>query len=1103
LFSSSSASSSKQNEISRVSSARDNSAAAGLDQDSDRPVLAPSLTSNFRTLLPLLMPQATPDPITTYAANCTTPKSTFNLGDEVCAKVAGISLAFKRSFSWVDPSGIGRQVTPITTDPQTDSLTVPTTDTSIISGVFIADNIGTWKVNVVSSRNAVVFSQTFIVKGATPIADLSLVKSINGGSPDTGTNFSYNVAIKNAGPNAATSVTFTDPKPLNATYVRVDQLSGPAFTCDETDPLTLVCTNASLAAGDTALLKLTYTASGGAGTEVNNVATVSSATTERYEPDNTASSGPVTIAGGTGATEPCVITCPADIVVTANASQGGVAGAFVSYSAATVSGSCGTVTNAPASGTFFAAGTHTVTSTSQTGPSCTFTVKVVNTAPPTISCPTDKTATAGPDGTATVNPGTPSFTPADGTIKGVRSDSIPAVYDADGTLITAAMEKPLTDPYPTGLTGITWTVTDADGRTASCKQRINVDAVCPTDTEAPTIKVADDFKVIRVGTGAGNTGCSVSLDDELGQPEATDNCSVRVSISGIPAGNDFPVGTTHLVYTATDPSGNTATDTQDVIVVDDSPPHIAAPADASYVCPSQVPAANVSQATRGDVFDGDGTLLPPGPPFDNCGTPTVTVGDTDNGGAGSTASPLIITRTFTATDGHGNSASAVQRITVADGIPPTISAPASASYQCASQVPAASGSQASASDNCATPNVTVADTSNGGIGSTASPLVITRTYTATDAAGNSASASQTITVIDNTAPTIALTGPNPQYVECHTSYGELGATANDNCGNFAATPSGTVGVDTPGSYTITYNASDAAGNAATPVTRTVIVRDTIKPVITRNGPSSVTVECHTSYSDAGATASDSCDTSVPVITSGTVNVNTVGTYTLTYNASDDSGNAADAVTRTVTVVDTTPPTMAFDNLTIFFNNLTVVFNTNTVTFNGTTYPFNGTSCTHEGYTFSFNGQTVSVTNNGHTYSYTFSGKSLVLWTPTHQYQTVTVANLIASAGDSCSTGLGQSNVVISQVSSDEPQDIAGGGDGNTLSDIVIAPDCKSVQLRAERNGNGNGRVYTITFKVSDGFNTTTLTSKLKIFAGSLNVVDDGAAAGYTVNSNCP
>jgi hypothetical protein len=88
----------------------------------------------------------------------------------------------------------------------------------------------------------------------------------------------------------------------------------------------------------------------------------------------------------------------------------------------------------------------------------------------------------------------------------------------------------------------------------------------------------------------------------------------------------------------------------------------------------------------------------------------------------------------------------------------------------------------------------------------------------------------------------------------------------------------------------------------------VIVEDTIKPVITLSG-GDMTVECHTSFTDPGASASDTCDTNVPVNVSGTVDINTPGTYVLTYDAADDSGNAAIPVLRTVTVVDTTPPTI--------------------------------------------------------------------------------------------------------------------------------------------------------------------------------------------------
>ena len=107
---------------------------------------------------------------------------------------------------------------------------------------------------------------------------------------------------------------------------------------------------------------------------------------------------------------------------------------------------------------------------------------------------------------------------------------------------------------------------------------------------------------------------------------------------------------------------------------------------------------------------------------------------------------------------------------------------------------------------------------------------------------------------------------------------------------------------------MTYNASDASGNAATAVTRTVNVVDTTAPVITVTGDNPVTVELGSTYTDAGATASD-LSGDITVTTTGTVDDDTVGTYTLTYNASDASGNAATAVTRTVNVVDTTPPTI--------------------------------------------------------------------------------------------------------------------------------------------------------------------------------------------------
>jgi hypothetical protein len=137
---------------------------------------------------------------------------------------------------------------------------------------------------------------------------------------------------------------------------------------------------------------------------------------------------------------------------------------------------------------------------------------------------------------------------------------------------------------------------------------------------------------------------------------------------------------------------------------------------------------------------------------------------------------------------------------------------------------------------------------------------------------------------------------------------------------------------------------------------------------------------------------------------------------------------------------------------------------------------------------------------------TLSSTSATMWPPNHQYQTFNVTNFVSSATGGCDQNTNLTgSVVIQSVSSDEPEDNPNGGDGNTLNDIVIAADCKSVQLRRERDGSGNGRVYTITFKVSDSFgNTSTATVKVSVPKNNNSTaVDNGAAAGYTVNSVCP
>ena len=155
---------------------------------------------------------------------------------------------------------------------------------------------------------------------------------------------------------------------------------------------------------------------------------------------------------------------------------------------------------------------------------------------------------------------------------------------------------------------------------------------------------------------------------------------------------------------------------------------------------------------------------------------------------------------------------------------------------------------------------------------------------------------------DTTAPVITLTGDNPQAIELNGTYEELGATSDGN--ETVEIDSSAVDTAVIGSYTVTYNASDAAGNAATEVSRTVNVADTVAPVITLLGSDSQRVELNAVYEDAGATA-DTGETIV--IDDSAVDTSVVGTYTVTFNVTDEAGNAAAELTRSVNV-------MAFTNL---------------------------------------------------------------------------------------------------------------------------------------------------------------------------------------------
>jgi hypothetical protein len=122
--------------------------------------------------------------------------------------------------------------------------------------------------------------------------------------------------------------------------------------------------------------------------------------------------------------------------------------------------------------------------------------------------------------------------------------------------------------------------------------------------------------------------------------------------------------------------------------------------------------------------------------------------------------------------------------------------------------------------------------------------------------------------------------------------------------------------------------------------------------------------------------------------------------------------------------------------------------------------------------------------------------------PNHKYYNFSISDLVSSVKDLGDLSVGIGNTLITSVSSDEPENSP--GSGNTANDIVISSDAKSVQLRDEREGGGNGRVYTINSKVTDAFgNTARGFSQVWVphDKGGNTAIDDGPAAGYTVNSS--
>ena len=459
------------------------------------------------------------------------------------------------------------------------------------------------------------------------------------------------------------------------------------------------------------------------------------------------------------------------------------------------------------------------------------------------------------------------------------------------------------------------------------------------DTTPPTITVLGDNPT-TVEVGSTFTDPGVTVYDQDGSSTYSTTGTVDTNV----------LGAYTLTYTAADNSGNQATVTRTVNVVDTTAPAITLVGD-SQVNIEVGSTYTDAGATATDNYDGD------------ISSQIVVVNNVDVNTLGS------YTVTYSVSDSSSNAATVATRtVNVVDQTAPTITILGDnpVTIEAGSTYTDAGATATDNYNNDVTSSITVSSTVDSTI--TGSYTV---TYTVSDASGNQATAVRTVIVEDSTPPTIALIGSNPVTVEAGSTYTDAGATATDAYdGDLTSSITTTSNVDANavGTYTVTYTVSDSSANPAT-ASRTVNVVDTTAPVITITGANPVDVDLGATYSDAGATATDvhDGDLTSSITVSSNVDTNTAGTYTVTYTVSDAAGNQA-TETRTVNVIDNSnnPTTHYIDIQGYAFSPSSITINVGD-TIVWTNYDSASHTVTSNDGTF----DSGSI-SNGNTFSFTFT-----------------------------------------------------------------------------------------------------------------------------------
>ncbi|WP_052755587.1 HYR domain-containing protein [Candidatus Nitrosotenuis cloacae] len=419
--------------------------------------------------------------------------------------------------------------------------------------------------------------------------------------------------------------------------------------------------------------------------------------------------------------------------------------------------------------------------------------------------------------------------------------------------------------FKLGVTTVTWTATDEAGNSATATQTITIQ-----DTTAPTITAPSDIAFEATSTSENKIS--------LGEPTTTDSVSDVTITNDAP--ESFPLGETIVTWIGVDSSGNSVTTTQKVIVTDTVAPSITAPADIT----SEAISLDDNVVSLGDAQTSDAVAVAS---VENDAPESFPLGET------------VIT--WIVTDSSGNTNSATQKVTITDTTSPTITAPSDITQEATSKLEnTVTLETPSVSDNVGIETITNDAPELFPVGET----VVT--WTAKDSSGNTESVSQKVTLVDTVPPkftrladiTVEATSKDNNEVSLTTPtvFDILDITSLDN--------------DAPkqfalGETTVTWTATDEAGNSATASQR-IIVEDTTIPTIT--APADITQEADSFESNAVSLGKADANDLVEVntITNDAPEAFKLGETIITWTATDSSGNVA-TTTQKVTITDTTAP----------------------------------------------------------------------------------------------------------------------------------------------------------------------------------------------------